>query len=83
MEFCPGIVFEQTYRNWEKYCLSWSYHTQKKIKQDVDDIHFIESMQQKDEAFKKNDYSLFTASFFFHLRLNFGTQILLSFCFVC
>lgn len=60
MEFCPGIVFEQT---WEKYCLSWSYHTQK-IKQDVDDIYFIESMQQKDEAFKKNDYSLFTASFF-------------------
>lgn len=65
MEFCPGIVFEQTYRNWEKYCLSWSYHTQK-IKQDVDDIYFIESMQQKDEAFKKkNDYSLFTGIFFF------------------
>lgn len=32
---------------------------------------------------KKNDYSLFTGIFFFHLRLNFGTQILFSFCFVC
>lgn len=66
MEFCPGIVFEQTYRNWEKYCLSWSYHTQK-IKQDVDDIYFIESMQQKDEAFKKKMTTPYLLEFFFSI----------------
>lgn len=67
MEFCPGIVFEQTYRNWEKYCLSWSYHTQKKIKQDVDDIYFIESMQQKDETFKKKMTTPYLLEFFFSI----------------